>query len=165
MVTPKNETLNLTAYLDESGTHDDSDAIVVAGFLSSAPQWVEFSARWQIALNDFGLNYFHMTDFANKVPPYDLWTEPERRHNLLRLLNIIKATASVSVGISFQKQAFDLIFSERVKEVCGGAYGLAAMACMLDVGVKLKELDIAGRIDYVYESGATGSHQVGKVFE
>jgi hypothetical protein len=95
--------LNLTAYLDESGIHDDSDSVVVAGFLSTPSRWVDFSEKWQMALNDFGLDLFHMTHFANKIPPYDSWSESVRRQNLSRLLNIIKSYVSLSGGISFQK--------------------------------------------------------------
>ena len=105
-----------------------------------------------------------MTDFANKVPPYDTWSESVRRQNLQRLLNIIKAYASMSVGISFQKQAFESIFSKRTQAVCGGAYGFAAICCMMDVSQQIKELEVDGRIAYVYESGATGHGQVSKVF-
>lgn len=157
--------MNLTAYIDESGTHDASEVIAVAGFLSDTSKWVNFSVQWESALDDFGLSGgFHMADFANRVPPYDVWTEEERRQRLSRLLNIIKNNALVSFGVSFQKKAFDLLFSDRAKAICGGPYGLAAMNCYMDVGRKLHDLNWDGRVAYVLESGAKGAGQMSRVF-
>jgi len=42
-VAPENRYLMmLDAYLDESGTHDGSDAVTVAGFLATKDRWLEF---------------------------------------------------------------------------------------------------------------------------
>ncbi len=157
--------LELTAYLDESGTHSGSEAVAVAGFLSTAPKWVEFAAQWQMALNDFGLDYFHMNKFANMVAPYDTWSEQERRARLSRLLNIIKANAGASIGIVFQKKAFELLFPERATAICGGPYGLAASACMIDMAENLQEIEVEARVAYVFESGSEGARQMGRVFQ
>ena len=117
-----------------------------------------------MALNDFGLDHFHMTDFANRGSPYNDWTESKRRSNLSRLLNIIKAHVNVSVGVAFQKEAFEFLFSKRMKAICGGPYGLAAVVCMMDVGDRLREIEVDGSVEYVFESGAEGARQVSRVF-
>lgn len=156
--------MNLVAYFDESGTHEDSGIVAVGGFISTAPRWGEFCAQWQVALSEFGLGYFHMADFANRVSPYNTWTEEQRRDRLLRFLTIIKANVIGSIGISFQKTAFDLLFSRRTKATCGGAYGLASSACFMDMGNLLSGLNIGGGVDYVFESGAQGASQMNRTF-
>ena len=157
--------MNFTAYFDESGTHDGSESVVVAGYVSTADQWVEFSAQWQLALNDFGLNHFHMTDFANKAPPYDTWTEEERRQCLSRLLPIISANTLASQACIVPKRLFDSTFSNRAKAICGDAYGLAATSCFLVLSETLRSETIDGWISYVFESGARGAGALLRVFQ
>ncbi len=156
---------NLVAYFDESGTHEDSDHVAVAGFIGFASAWVDFCARWQLALNDFGLSYFHMTDFANRVKPYDTWLEETRRSRLSRLLNIIDANVIGSVGFSVPKKSFESICSPKAKEICGGAYGLAAIACFLDLGNIFAYMPPSDEVTYVFERGSKGAEQIRKVFQ
>jgi len=153
-----------TAYMDESGTHDGSESVTVAGFISLASMWVDFSAKWQLALNDFGLDYFHMTDFANRVGPYASWTERDRRLRLARLLTIIAENTLGSVATSIPLKAFDDIFSRRAKLICGGAYGLASMVCFMALSDQLRDQSIDGWINYVFETGAHGAGQITTLF-
>ncbi len=155
----------LTAYLDESGTHRGSDWVIIAGFVSVASQWVEFSTQWQLALNDFGLPMFHMVEYAQRVKPYDTWTEPIRRERLSRLMNIIEKNVLASVGLSIPKKIFDRVVSKRAKQICGGAYGLAAVGTFLDLGELITSVGLDGRIAYVFESGSKGAGQVLRVFQ
>lgn len=156
--------MNFTAYFDESGTHDNSQVVAVAGYVAVASCWVEFSAQWQIALDEWGLDHFHMTDFAVKAPPYDKWTELERRQRLTRLIGIINEHVLGSVGILIPKNAFDEIFSARAKSICGGAYGLATAACWMDLAEIMREKAIDGWVSYVFEAGAPGAGEIAKVF-
>ena len=41
----------LTVYFDDSGTHDDSEIIVMAGFLGTESQWAAFDAAWSARLH------------------------------------------------------------------------------------------------------------------
>src|SRR5258708_7357699 len=76
----RRQVLILAGYFDESGTHDASEAIAVAGYLSTPERWAMFEQEWKKALADFdGLPFFHMADFANSAPPYySTWT-PEQK--------------------------------------------------------------------------------------
>ena len=49
--------------------------------------------------------------------------------------------------------------------ICGGAYGLAAIACFMDLGGILGKLHINERVAYVFESGSEGAPQVNRVFQ
>ncbi len=153
-----------TAYMDESGTHDGSESVVVAGFISLPPMWVEFSAKWQLALNDFGLDYFHMADFANHVGPYASWNEEERRLRLARLLTIVSENTLGSVATCVPLKPFQDIFSPRAKSICGDAYGLATVACFMYLAEHLRDQSLDGWVNYVLESGSRGAGQIANVF-
>src|SRR3990172_9008003 len=75
-IRPENRHLMIfTAYADESGIHQQSGNIVLAGYVSTSPQWNSFETEWKEALAGFGIPAFHMTDFANHVSPYNTWSE------------------------------------------------------------------------------------------
>ncbi len=156
----------LTGYFDASGTHKGSETVVVAGFLGLARHWVDFSARWQLALNDFGIDHFPMTDFANKAPPYHDWKEPERRTRLALLLAIITESAIGSVGIVVDRSAFDQMVSPRARVVCGDAFGMTATALFMEVGGLLDEIaSPEDRVSYVFDQGSPGAGTVLRIFQ
>ena len=157
--------LTLRGYFDESGTHTASETVVVAGFLASASDWVEFSGRWQMALNDFGIPFFHMADFANRVPPYDVWTEPVRKTRLARLLSIINKCAATSLATVVHRQEFEDIIPEKAREICGDAYGLAAIVCWMEIREMIREMDVDAWGSYVFEGGARGAGTILKIFQ
>jgi hypothetical protein len=76
-------------YLDESGSPDDTTAVVVAGFLASLEQWIEFERNWKEAVASFGVTALHMRDFAHSNREFAAWKydEQKRQRFLSRLIN------------------------------------------------------------------------------
>ena len=125
---------DLTAYYDESGTHDDSDRVVLAGFIAESERWLAFEPQWKQALVDFelpldkeGLRHFHMVDFANRAPPYHKWTEPVRRERLNRLLDLIKDHAEASVAVVVPRLSYEAATTPTERKLTQGPYGFAAL--------------------------------------
>jgi hypothetical protein len=156
--------LALHAYFDDSGTHAESEVVTVAGYISSAEQWKVFEQEWGSALNEWGLEFFHMSKFANKAPGYADWTDQDRRFRFARLVGVMNRHVIASVGIAIPKRAFDQIFPKKAKRFVGGAYGLAATACFLEVARVLEPDYPSARIAYVFEAGTRGSGEISKVF-
>jgi len=90
--------MNLYGYFDESGTHKGSRSFALGGFLGAAAEWGAFQFEWEAALKEFGLPYFHMADFENRLKGY-AWPQPIREERINRLLAIIDAHIVGSVGI------------------------------------------------------------------
>jgi hypothetical protein len=55
--------MHLEAYLDEAGTHTSSPCVTVGGLMAASEDWAALSERWNAALAQFGVPYFHATDF------------------------------------------------------------------------------------------------------
>jgi hypothetical protein len=55
-------------YFDASGHPDDRPFVVVAGFLATEKQWLEFEHSWNAALKRHNVGEtFHMTDFESQL--------------------------------------------------------------------------------------------------
>jgi Protein of unknown function (DUF3800) len=85
----------ITAYYDDSGSHGDTKALVVCGFVSSIDQWLFFERDWKevLRMRQFDLEHLHMKElrngkgrfakFQNNLPlQRDLF---ERLHSTLRV--------------------------------------------------------------------------------
>ena len=157
--------LVLDGYFDESGTHAGSDAVAVAGYLSTSEQWELFEREWQTALHEWGVECFHMTDFSNRAKVYRSWTDQECRFRFARLVSIINRHTLASIAIIIPVKSYNHIFSKQGKRFVGGPYGLAASACFMDAA-KVMDADYpSARIAYVFEAGAPGGGEVLKVFQ
>ena len=69
----------LTAYLDESGTHDMSPISVMAEYLGTAAQWQAFDADWTTLLQTAGLCHMHAVDLFKRTKQFKEW--PAERVN------------------------------------------------------------------------------------
>jgi site-specific DNA recombinase len=64
----------LTAYLDESGTHDGSPVTVMGGMLANARQWEAFEKRFSKLKAVHGFEIFHTKKFKKKDGDFRGWT-------------------------------------------------------------------------------------------
>jgi hypothetical protein len=147
-------------YFDESGTHAGSDAMAIAGYISTKERWCGFDVEWKAALKDYGLDFFHMTDFAAGAGPYQSWSPDEKAARLEHLIGIINRHAQASLGIAIPVKLFHSVFSDKAKRIIGGPYGLAVHRAFLETADLVKTLHTDGMIRYVFESGAEGAGAV-----
>lgn len=158
--------MTITAYFDESGTNADSDAVVVAGYLATPDAWEQFETEWREALDDWHLDFFHMSEFAHRINGYKHWTEEIRRERLNRLFGIINSHALGSVGTVVPRALYDAKFSfdGPARQKTGGPYGLAAYCDLMRTSELVRDLSGEPHVAYVFEKGAVGRDQFTKVF-
>lgn len=155
----------LHGYFDESGTHEDSDSIVLAGFLSTIDQWERFETEWNEALAEYELSFFHMTDFAVKAGVYADWTEDVRRARLGHLMGIIGNYTIRSYGVSLSKKIFEAAFSTSAQRFIDSPYSFAAKCCFLLVASDLRQMGSEVWATHVLEDGARGKGEVLAAYE
>ncbi len=66
----------LTLYCDVSGKEK---ALVTAGFVSTVDEWRLFDRKWTELLQEFGVERFHMREFAHSVGQFAEWKGCEDR--------------------------------------------------------------------------------------
>jgi hypothetical protein len=146
-----------TAYFDESGTHGDSAALVVSGYVASAEQWLNFDGAWKEALADEGLTHFHMKDFAHSKKEFASWKgdEERRKRFLERLIDIIRQNVSKGFSNAVILQGYREINSKyRFQEYVGKPYAFCARICLADVDAWKEQHGYQDPILNVFEDGA-----------
>lgn len=159
--------LTLAGYFDDSGTHTGSEAVVLAGYVSTPEQWAEFDREWLAETGTYDLDkpYFRMTDFANRIGVYGTWSEDVRRARFAKLTDIIQGHAIASIGCVIPMREFESVVSAKARAAVGGAFGFAAAALMMETADLLRPDFPAARIAYFIEAGTKGAGQVLKAFQ
>lgn len=123
---------NFIAYFDGSGSPDDTVAVVVAGFVAPAEQWVEFERNWNDCLSDFGVSALHMRDFAHSRREFTSWKgdEHKRRRFLGRLISIIRVRVQHSFASAVRMDEYRKVDAKYCLSEFSKPYALAAGTCI-----------------------------------
>lgn len=152
------EKARLIAAFDASG-NESSGLIVVAGFISSVKDWKSFSALWHARLEEDGLEYFHMVDFASSREQFRQgWREDEarRQHLLGDLLGLIKSHAYRQFSSAVEMKTFSRLSAENKRKSSLNAYVLAARTCAADVRRWQGQEGFYSPTAFIFEDGDEG---------
>lgn len=162
MLPPKNKLktvpAKLVAAFDAAGK-EESEVLVVAGFISSQEDWAAFDVEWRARLKNDGLDYFHMVDFAGSRKQFaNGWKNDEkRRQNLFAdLIGIIKGRAYRKFASAIEMRTFNRLSDANKKQYALNAYVLAARSCATDVRIWQEKEHFQPATAYVFEDGDDG---------
>jgi hypothetical protein len=84
----------LTAYMDDSGSHDGAHHCLVAGYWGGQNEWRRFERAWTEVLQKAGIEDFHAKEFwprleGQRLGRYAGWPDSKHRDFIDRLLRVI----------------------------------------------------------------------------
>lgn len=103
----------LTAYFDESYNHRTKEkpneplVATVACWLSTVELWKKFDKRWRRALQEFGIDHFHMKDYEARQGASKIWSNTERVKRLKELHRIMKDQTVYGCSISINREDYE----------------------------------------------------------
>jgi hypothetical protein len=129
----------MLAAFDASGHESDQPYLVVAGFISSAGDWDDFSRAWLQRLERDDLPCFHAAEFATCSGIFEKWAGPEKaecRHRLSSdLMELIVRHAYRYFVQGVRPEDFRRSFTEDERKAFDiNAYALCGRTCVADVG-------------------------------
>jgi hypothetical protein len=153
----------MLAVFDASGHESDQPFMVVAGFVSSAGDWDEFSRLWLERLGRDGLPYFHANQFASGSGIFKGWRPSDARTIALasELMALIRQHAYRYFVQGVRPSEFAQAFTpEERKNFDINAYALCGRTAVADLGRFLRGSSLTWdntRIpDLVFEDGDIG---------
>lgn len=75
---PERVFMLLTAYIDESGTHDSSDYMIMGGFVGRLGQWYAVDKVWKKLLKKYNLTHFHAVDMRHGNGEFRGWDNSKK---------------------------------------------------------------------------------------
>jgi hypothetical protein len=153
----------MLASFDASGHESDQPFMVVAGFVSSAGDWDDFSQKWLKRLGEDGLPYFHASRFRSSTGIFDGWdTQEDRRRALARDLMDLVVSHSYRYFITAVKPLeFKQAFTEDERRTFNiNSYALCGRYCVAELGRWVRGDDLVFSTerapDLVFEDGDIG---------
>ncbi len=163
----------LRAYMDESGTHDGSPVMCVAGYVWRKPQVSRFQKQWAATLAKANIGkptrarYFHMKD-ASRPPGGEFkWWDYDDVDLLQReLIHQISKRTLVGHAVAFNEAEYNEILAGRSGMPSAYAFGCFAVLQMIRRWAERE--DINQRIAYIFEAGhddeANARQWIGEIF-
>ena len=108
----------LTAYMDESGTHDSkgeqpgSGVAAIAGYVAPDKQWVKFRRRWRRTLDKFGIEVHHAKDCAHRVGEFKGWPDEKRKSFYIGLTETIDVSGLKGLGGLVSVEAYNRVLPD-----------------------------------------------------
>ena len=167
----------LTAYLDESGTHDTSPISIMAGYLGTAEQWGALDAEWMALLQRAGVWHVHAVDLFKRTRTFKGWPAEKVNAFAVQLDGVIARHLQLGFSVIVRDNDYRTIYAEGPKprrSRLDSKYGVCFRACLAFVPSFIAaELRLASEgqsarettINFVLEEGHRNLGDARRLFE
>lgn len=149
------------AYFDESGSHDGSPVLCVAGYLIPEERRQEFNAKWIETLESKGLTHFHMVDCAHGNGEFAKLEKSERIEVQTKLIELIKDSSARGIGAMIVASVYKHLMPFHPN--MGSAYNYCIWHCLEATRLWIEELGSAVEIDYHFERGHQSDSEADRI--
>lgn len=159
------------AYFDESGTHGDSPAICMGGYIFDSVEARALGEGWQTMLDTFGhhgapLPYFHMVECTKVgrdsmgVGIYAHLTAKQCDDCSREAIRLIKEHATWGVMISLNLADFETMPH---RDQFPTPYSFVAFQTLMAIRFWANQANFSGDVAFIYESGADHNQEAHKL--
>lgn len=99
------------AFLDESGTHDGSPVITVAGYVARRHGWNRFTQKWRRTLSP--IKVFHSSECNGFHGEWKGWTKEDRDEKVKQLLPLLPSIEGVGLAIGIVQRDLEEALTAR----------------------------------------------------
>ncbi|MGA7383655.1 MAG: hypothetical protein WBW81_02835 [Methylocella sp.] len=112
----------LRAFMDESGTHDDSPVVVVGLYVGKSKAWVGWTKDWNRNKNP--IKVYHAVDCHTRTGEFEGWGRAERDAFVAKLLPVLEHHPIMGIVVGIHMGAFRTAMESRpeLREMFGTPY-------------------------------------------
>ena len=101
----------LKAFFDDSGTHRNSDAVVMGGLIAPDERWAVLEEEWAKVLAETGLRKMHMASCENRRGQFKKLERDERDRIVARFREIIEKLRARMLFSSVSREVWQKVAS------------------------------------------------------
>ncbi|WFU08800.1 DUF3800 domain-containing protein [Rhizobium sp. CB3090] len=158
-------TIKIQAFFDESGTHDGSQILGIAGYIFRKSEAIKLGHEWKKVLKLKNLPYFHMVDCAHGNGPFANLTRQERIEVETKIIEIVRKRSIQGFAVTVVESEFKQALEDfpQIKEIYGSAYSFSVHLILAGVLAWIGANPRAGEISYFFESGHSSASKANSV--
>jgi len=159
-----------TAYLDESGTHDESPIITMGGMMAEARQWSRFQEDFNKAKRQHGFKVYHTKKVKSRTGEFAGWSNQQMEAFLGTMQSLIAFGLTEGVSINLSKEQYRESYKgdgKPNKAVLDSAYGLCFRTCLCHFLIEIAKRKHKGRfpdLHIVLEAGHPNAGDAERIF-
>jgi hypothetical protein len=150
-------------YIDESGSHDASPILSVAGYVFKKDRAIQFDNEWRVVLEAEELPYFRMSACAHCTGPFDGWTNDECDVVERKLIRLTRRTSAYGFAVTVNEDEYNSIGPRHDR--LGSAYSFCLRMCLVAVRSWIQEADFTGDIAYFFEAGHSHQAEASRIMD
>jgi uncharacterized protein DUF3800 len=158
----------LTAYYDESGTHAESPATVLAGFVGDTNDWVDFEIEWAKVLKAHKITHVRAKHLFHRQNQHKDWSWDQADELIAAILYLLQERkhmfASKTVLREDDYKMFYVAGGPEKKERLDTRYGLCFRS-LLHFIPEVQKLSGAHSINFVLEDGHKNAGDALRVYQ
>jgi hypothetical protein len=151
----------LECYFDESGSHDGSPALCVAGYLFEKEHCKALDLGWKAVLDQYKLPFFHMTDCAHNQWPFDHLSRDECIEAEKAMIALINEHAELGVAIAVNEQDYWHLFGPNSPG--GSPYSFCCWQVLAGIRNWIQKNNFEGEISYFFEAGHASQSEANRI--
>lgn len=143
----------LQAYVDDSASDAGDRRLFLAGYVSTAENWAQFSDLWADALAARpSISYLKMSEARALQGEFRGWRGEDRDRKVRKLANIIRQLRPLSIHASVSRSRVEDILKPVVPYVISNPYALCFSAIMMPMAAEQARLKTNVPIDFIFDS-------------
>ena len=161
--------LTLTAYFDESGTHNDSPVTIMGAVLANAQQWERFERAFAKLKKKHGFRVLHTKKFKRRDGDFKGWSNDQQVALMSELGKLTEGAFTESIAVSLDNAKYDADYrgGDKPRRHIESRYGLCFTSCLtyfISAGLKRVYKRRPPRIHFVLEAGHRNWNEVRQIF-
>lgn len=141
----------LECYFDESGSHQGSPVLCVAGYLFDKNECQQLDLGWKAVLDQYKLPFFRMSACAHNQKPFDHLSPQECIEVEKQMIALIAQHALLGVAVGVNEDDYNTWFEG--KNPAGSAYSFCCWQVLAGIRNWITRSRFYGEIAYFFESG------------
>jgi len=159
----------LTCYLDDSGTHDESPLVTMAGYIMDDKGWAVFELNAELICEKRGFagRPLHAVDMQQNNPPYEDWSVLNKQAFIAQLCLALKPHGPLGLSLSVTREFYERRAQEAGRSVVYSPYAWAFQVILnwiltsVQVGKKVREEGVR----FVVEQGSKNNDGIAHAYE
>jgi hypothetical protein len=150
------------AYFDESGSHDGSPVLCLAGYLFDKEGCLQLDSEWKAVLDEYELPFFRISACAHGTGPFTDLTMQQRVDCETKLIHIVKRHMRYGVTVTVNEAEYN---EWAPQKVFGSAYTWCCYMCLVAIGGWIRRANFQGEIAYFFEAGHRNQKEANAVMD